>query len=237
MSCHYFDLCLILNNNLQCYAKQQSQSLKSAKTTTNTTNLTFRLTHICLKVKRLKILGISGSPRKGGNTEFLISKALDETTRCGAEVEFLRIAEMKITPCDGCRTCRENGECRIKDDMHRVYKKMIEADGIIVGSPVYFWTVTGQMKIFMDRTLPLSYPEPKLKGKIAGAIVVAGSRGTTSALLCLNNFFLMQQMLPVGTGVLGYGRKMGDIKEDERAIRDAKILGKRISELIQLRRI
>jgi len=134
----------------------------------------------------------------------------------------------------GCESCHETGECRIKDDMQKVYQKILEADGIILGSPVYFWSVSSQAKTFIDRTYALRYPDHKLRNKVCGAIVVAGRRGCMSALEVINNFFLGQDMLPTGLGIAGYGTKKGEIRQDERAMRGAKSLGKQITDLIKL---
>lgn len=181
----------------------------------------------------LKVLGIVCSPRKKGNTEILVLEALAGAEEVGAYVEILRAGDMDIAPCDGCRSCRETGECKIKDDMQKVYKKLLEAEGIILGSPVYFWSVSGQTKNLIDRTYALRYNHQKLKDKVGGAIVVAGRRGCLSALSVFNNFFLGQEMIPVGLGVDGRGREKGDVRKDERAMKDARTLGRRLGELIK----
>lgn len=181
----------------------------------------------------MKVLGISCSPRKGGNTEILVCEALAGAKEEGASVELLRIHEMKIAPCDGCTTCHQSGECRIKDDMQKVYQKLLAADGIILGSPVYFWSVSAQAKLFMDRTYALRFPHHKLTNKVGGAIVVAGRRGTMSAISVINNFFLGHDMLATGLGIAGYGTKKGEVKQDEHAIRCARSLGKQVTQLIR----
>ncbi len=181
----------------------------------------------------MKVLGIICSSRKRGNTEILVREALAGAKETGADTELLRISEMKIAPCDGCTTCHQSGECRIKDDMQRVYKKILAADGIILGSPVYFWSVSGQAKIFMDRTYALRYPHHKLKNKIGGAIAVAGRRGFMNALSVINNFFLGHDMLATGLGIAGYGTKKGEVKKDEHAMKCAKSLGSQVTELIK----
>jgi len=182
----------------------------------------------------LKILGIVCSPRKGGNTEILVSEALTAAKESGADVELLRISDMNIAACDGCQTCHKSGECRIKDDMQKIYKKILAADGIILGSPVYFWSVSSQAKTLMDRTYALRYPHHKLKNKVGGAIAVAGRRGCTSALSVINNFFLGQDMLVTGLGIAGYGTNKGEVKQDERAMQGARALGKQVIQLIKV---
>ena len=163
-----------------------------------------------------------------------MQEALTGAKENGANVELLRISEMKIAPCDGCMTCHQLGECRIKDDMQKVYTKILAADGIILGSPVYFWSVNGQTKVFMDRTYALRYPYHKLKNKVGGAIVVAGRRGSLGALSVINNFFLGQDMIPVGVGIAGYANNKGEITTDIRAMNGARSLGKQITDTIML---
>lgn len=182
----------------------------------------------------MKVLGIICSPRKGGNTEIMVREALKGAKESGAEVEMLRTTAMNISPCDGCEACHETGECRIKDDMQTVYQKILTADGVILGSPVYFWSVSSQAKKMMDRTYALRYPYHKLKNKVCGAVVVAGRRGCVSALAVINNFFLGQDMLPVGLGIAGYGTKKGEVRQDERAMKGARSLGKQVTDLIKL---
>jgi len=181
----------------------------------------------------VKALGIVCSPRKGGNTEILVREALAGAKESGAEVELLRVSDMNIAACDGCETCHQSGECRIKDDMQKVYKKMLAADGIILGSPVYFWSVSGQAKTLMDRTYALRYPYHKLKNKVGGAIVAAGRRGSVNALSVINNFFLGHDMLATGLGISGYGTRKEEVKQDKRAMQGARSLGRQVVQLIK----
>ena len=181
----------------------------------------------------LKVIGLVCSPRKNGNTETLVREALREARKNGAETEIIRTTDMRILPCDGCAHCHKEGKCRIDDDMQELYNKMLDADGIVLGSPVYFWSVSGHAKILMDRTYALRYPYHRLKNKPAGAIVVAGRRGCMSALSVINNFFLGQDMLPTGLGIAGYGNQKGEVLEDTRAVNGARSLGKQMVDLIE----
>jgi len=180
----------------------------------------------------LKVLGITCSPRKEGNTEILVQEALSGAKENGAEVELIRICEMNIKACDGCKTCQQTGKCRINDDMQKVYEKMLAANGIIIGSPVYFWSISGQAKTFMDRTYALRYPNHRLEKKVGGAIVVTGRRGSVNALSIINNFFLGHNMLVTGLGISGYGTVKGEVKQDNHAMQGAKSLGKQITQLV-----
>lgn len=179
----------------------------------------------------MKILGIACSSRKGGNAETLVREALAGAAENGAEIDLISFSNLNIGPCTGCGSCAKTGECIIDDDMKSVYPKLLAADGIIIGTPVYFWTVTAQAKLFMDRTFSL-YHDKRLNGKVCGCIAVAGRRGTANALAALNMFFLGQDMRPVSNGLSAYGSGRGDVKKDERSMRGAHDLGLMIAEAI-----
>lgn len=103
----------------------------------------------------MKILAISSSPRKNGNSDVLCDRFLEGATAAGHETEKIRLAEKKISPCLACYHCLNEGhECAIADDMAQLQQKMIEADVIVMASPVYFYSLCAQMKIFIDRCLP-----------------------------------------------------------------------------------
>ena len=125
----------------------------------------------------MKILGLSCSPRKQGNTEILLGEALNGAQQEGAGVELYSVSGKDIKPCDGCGVCNKTGECHIKDDMHVLYDKLLEADGIIFGSPIYFYSITAQAKAILDRTIALNRPERSLANKVGAVIVTGGSLG------------------------------------------------------------
>jgi multimeric flavodoxin WrbA len=103
---------------------------------------------------RVKLLGINGSPRPKGNSQFLLDQALAEATRVGAEyvdAEVYRIGTKQIAPCDSCYTCAKTGECRIEDDFQALRDKWVAADAIIYSVPVYHMTIPGKVRCFIDR--------------------------------------------------------------------------------------
>lgn len=180
----------------------------------------------------MKVLGIVCSPRSGGNTEILVVEALSGAKEAGSDVELLTLADKSIAPCDACRSCVQTGECHIQDDMQQIYMKFQEADGIIFGSPVYFSNVSAQAKLVIDRTYALLWKR-KLRGKIGGAVVTTRRIGGGNVLSILYTFFTVQRMLTAG-GTVGYegeavpyGEK-GAIRRDERAIREAKAVGRNV---------
>ncbi len=130
------------------------------------------------------------------------------------DTEFISLAGKTIAPCDGCSDCLEKGECVIKDDMTPIYPKLLEADAIVVGSPVYYGTVSGLCKAFMERVQGFGVHEKKLRFKVGGAISVAGSRsgGRELALMTIHMWCHINDMIPIGIvspnsqlGVTGLG--------------------------------
>ena len=95
----------------------------------------------------MKILGILGSARPGGNTEILLDIALDKGRSQGGEASKISLRDLSIGPCDGCNACFSTGECIVEDDMQQVYDGIREADGIIWASPVYYWSMSGLTKM------------------------------------------------------------------------------------------
>ena len=160
----------------------------------------------------IEILGVSGSPRKGGNTDQCLQEALRACSQ-NCRTELVNLANLKIAECNGCNRCKKEGTKKLPcpahdDDMTPLYAKLTSADGFLFASPVYYGSVTGILKVFMDRFLPFydeSGSRSELKGalrfKPAGAIAVGGGRndGIEAVLYTLHRFFLFNDMLVVGT--------------------------------------
>jgi multimeric flavodoxin WrbA len=172
----------------------------------------------------MKILGIVCSPRKGGNTHALVDQALTRARDLGAETELCFIADKKIAPCDGCESCVILGKCKIEDDMQALYPKLIEANGIIVGTPVYYWGMTAQAKAFIDRTFIFRTDRP-LRNKPVGLVVVARRRGISATLSALLNYCFTQKVHVVG-GVTAYADEPGAVRHNRPAMEEATLLGR-----------
>lgn len=99
----------------------------------------------------MKVVGIIGSPRKGGNTATLVERVLAGAAAAGADTQVFWLNEMNIRGCQACNYCKEHNGCRQEDDMQKVYQALLEADGVVLGSPIYMGYVTAQTKLFMDR--------------------------------------------------------------------------------------
>lgn len=184
----------------------------------------------------IKVLGIVGSPRIGGNTERLVSEALKAAEGEGAGTELVRLADKRIEPCDGCRTCKETRSCWKKDDFRAVYDKMVQADGIILSSPVYFGSATPQIKALIDRAGYLSNQTGRVfEDKVGGAMVVARRAGHNFTFAQLLFFFLNQGMIVPGSTYwnIAFGREKDEVCKDEEGIRTATNFGKKMVWLIK----
>lgn len=184
----------------------------------------------------MKILGIVCSPRRRGNTEILVQTSLARAQEQGAEVELVTLAGKNISPCDACYSCRKTGKCHIKDDMQDIYTKLSEADGIIFGSPVYYWGVTAQAKTLIDRTLVFSMNR-ELREKATGVVITMGRTGSTSALAGFNAFIALQRMVMVRYALAFGGEEKGIVKQDERGMREAEAVGETMVKYIQSQKI
>jgi multimeric flavodoxin WrbA len=183
----------------------------------------------------MKILGIVGSPRKGGNTEILMGETLRVAQEAGCETEMFRMSEKRVAPCDACATCFETGSCVVQDDMQELYSMLDRADGIIIGSPVYFGSVSAQAKAIMDRMCCLLMRRA-LKDKVAGSLVVTRRVGAIQAQSLIYAFCVAQGMVLAG-GAIGYGMEIGDVLTgvgggpQMSALEEARLLGANVVRL------
>lgn len=185
----------------------------------------------------MKILGIMGSPRIASNTDLLLDEALKGAQSEGAAVEKLVLDKMNISPCREFYACFEDGNCVIQDDMTGVYTKLLEADGIIVATPMFFYGVSAQLKALIDRCQAIWARQYVLKekfkpGRKGAFIAVGATRGKLlfdGSVLTIKYFF---QALDVEYTeellIRGVDRKQ-EIKEHTTALTDAFALGKRLA--------
>ena len=185
----------------------------------------------------MKILGIVCSPRRGGNTEILMTHALASARDSGAETEMVLVADLSIGPCDACGACLSEGACQKEDDMQVLYDKFEAVDGIIFGTPVYFLNVSAQAKAIMDRTYACLW-QGKLRGKVAAAIAAARRVGAGQVLSLMYSFFNVQRMFNAG-GAIGYGREKGEVNEGPggspffTALQEAEAIGRNVVKMKQ----
>jgi multimeric flavodoxin WrbA len=180
------------------------------------------------------VIGISGSPRKEGNTAILVKEVLKHIN---GERNFISLAGLNLNPCNSCDRCwKENIECVIDDDIRWIIREMEKADVIILGSPCYFGTVSAQLKMLMDRTVSIC-DKGTLKNKIGAAVVTQDKYGSGRGGELVRETiaqFMIPDMIYAG-GIIGEGgEEMGNVKRDKRAMKEAKELAERIMELVKI---
>jgi multimeric flavodoxin WrbA len=180
---------------------------------------------------RVKILGLSCSPRREGNTEILVAETLDGARSEGAEVELFSVAGKEIKPCDGCQACLKTGKCHIDDDVQEVLQKMVEADGIIFGTPIYFYGMTAQAKAIMDRTYSICLRGAQMANKVGAVIAVAGGIGLMDAIKDWY-FYIAINHMAAASYIGAYAGERGAIKEKEREMKMAWELGRQMVQLV-----
>ena len=129
----------------------------------------------------MKIIGIDGSPRNDGNTEKLLRKVLAGGEEAGAVTEYLKLANLTINYCRGCGTCRATGECVMQDDMDHVVESIQQSDVIVLGTPIYAWQVSGNIKVFMDRLCRLLTPKYESRLNSSKPIAFVYTQGNPDA--------------------------------------------------------
>lgn len=188
----------------------------------------------------MKVLAINGSPRKKGNTQILIDEAAKEIKKAGIRVESVSIADYDIRPCTGCEQCfKKPWNCPIKDDAVKMLKKMIAADGILIGSPVYCGGATAQLKALFDRSV-MPYQSSEFENKVGGALTVGGAKngGQELTLLQINTYFLMFDMIVASAengfyGGMATGNDRGDVRQDKEGLDKARGTGRRMASLLK----
>lgn len=191
----------------------------------------------------MKILAINGSPRKNGNTSILLEAALKPLREGGAECEILSLSGMVLHGCIACMGCRNNKSSQSlrcvqedKDDFKGLLPKFLEADAILLGTPVYFGSATPELMALLHRIgyVIRGSQQPLLKGKIGASIVVARRAGQNFTLAQLNYFFFINGMILPGSTYwnIGFGGAPGDVQNDAEGLGTMKALGENITDLL-----
>jgi multimeric flavodoxin WrbA len=182
-----------------------------------------------------RVIGIVGSPRVGGNTEFLVREALKAAEAEGVETELITLAGKRIEPCTGCRVCRDKGkDCPIDDDLKPIFDRMLASDGIILGSPVYVGSATAQVKALIDRVTYWAGGRGRpLENKVGGPIVVARRAGQNFTFAQLLYFFFLNGMIIPGTTywTVAVGREKGEVARDEEGVATVRNFGRKVAWL------
>jgi multimeric flavodoxin WrbA len=180
----------------------------------------------------MKVLGLSGSMRKDGNTAQLIRVMLKRCEDAGLETEFVSLAGKRILPCIGCEKCKERKWCIIEnDDWSEVAQKVLDCEVLVIGSPTYYYDVCGHLKNFIDRTYSL-YHDRKLAGRKGIAVAVNAQSGANRTIQTLEGFLSAHEFASLGS-VKGKGYEEGEVLNDTEAIAKAQKTGDKIVRLLR----
>lgn len=185
----------------------------------------------------MKVVGINGSARKDGNTAILLGEVFKELNHVGIETELVQLSSETIAPCKACFACGGKENCiHNKDAFCSIFQKMVEADGIILGSPVYSANISASMQALLERAAVVADMNPGLlKHKVGAAVVAARRGGALPAFDAMNHFFLNHEMFVVGSTYwnMAYGQMPGDVRKDEEGLANMKNLGENMVFLLK----
>ncbi len=187
----------------------------------------------------MKIVAFCGSARKEGNTALLLKTALEPLAEAGFDTELVELAGKNVPGCKACMGCfkEKNRKCVFNDDVvNDCIEKMLEADGILLGSPTYFADISSEMKALIDRSGMVARANDNMFRRKLGAAVVAARRaGAIHAFDSINHFFQIGEMIIVGSSYwnIGHGRQKGEVSGDEEGLGTMKTLGENMAWLLK----
>jgi multimeric flavodoxin WrbA len=187
----------------------------------------------------MKVIGINGSARKDGNTSILIQKVFEPLTAQGIEAELIDLGAKSVRGCLACMQCfeKKDGHCvQDQDALNDILDAMRVADGIILGTPVYFADISGQIKCFMDRSGLVARANGNMfKRKVGAGVVAVRRAGSVATFHSLNAYFTIAEMIVVGSTYwnMGYGREKQETLKDDEGMQTMANLGKNMAWLLQ----
>ncbi len=187
----------------------------------------------------MKVVAFNGSPHKDGNTSILLKRVFTRLESHGIECELVHIAGKPVRGCTACMKCRErlDRRCAVTGDIvNECIEKMLEADGIIIGSPTYFAGLTAETKALIDRSGYVARGNGNMLRRKAGAAVSAVRRaGSLNVFNAINHFFFINEMIVPGSTYwnMGIGKDPGDVKSDEEGMLTMEALGENMAWLLE----
>ncbi|MBF0376873.1 MAG: flavodoxin family protein [Desulfamplus sp.] len=185
----------------------------------------------------MKILALTGSPRKDGNTETVVKAIIAGAESKGTTVNYYDLSKLNISGCKACMYCKTNDGCAVKDDMLPLLEEVLTADAVILGSPVYMWQMTAQTKLFVDRLFALLNPDYTMKFKEGLPLVLVYTQGQPNINAFSGYFDMTAKMFEflqfkvVNTLVCGNCRDKKDAEKNETVIAKAKEIGEYLTTI------
>ena len=181
------------------------------------------------------VVAVVGSPRRKGNTAYVVDLVLDDLRRRGAHCEKIMLVDNRIAPCEGHDDCADRPVCALDDDAQSVHDKVYAADGVILATPVYFEDVSAQMKAWIDRNeFPYSH-EARLRPKVVGLVVVTAETGIDETLASLCRFVALcaEDEVPPAYSAAGFAEELGAAETAELAAAAATLAADMAKHLFQ----
>lgn len=179
------------------------------------------------------MVAIMGSPQPHGNTAFLTGLAVEELERRGVRCQTVSLARVRIDPCLSHDDCDSRARCPIRDDAESVYQKVWAADGLLLASPVFFATVSAQMKLFMDRTNHRYLHGPALAPKVVGLIAVGGQGGLRETLRTMERYItIMCPQRPLVVTASGLADRIGEAERSEQLRAAVTTMAARMADIL-----
>lgn len=188
----------------------------------------------------MKVLAINGSARQDGNTAILIHTVFEELSKKNIETEMVQLSGKIIAPCQACWACGGQKNCVYQNDsFQEIFEKMLRADGILLGSPVYTANISANMQAFLERAsvvADMNQDENLFRHKVGAAVVAARRGGALNALDAMHHFFMMKNMFIAGSSYwpMAYGRLPGEVQKDEEGMDTMKALGQNMAYLLKM---
>lgn len=204
----------------------------------NMANVEFKTTvkSIVWRLDRMKVVAINGSPNEKGNTYYALNAALEELELEGFETEILQIGKEKIVGCTGCGACKNTNYCVFGDEtFKKACKTISEADGILIGSPVYYAGIAGTLKSFLDRFFNANKGD--MRHKVGAAIAVSRRGGDMTTFDTINKYFLISEMIvaPSYYWNVIHGAAKGEVLQDAEGISTIKNLARNMAWILKMK--
>jgi len=180
----------------------------------------------------MKVIMINGSPHENGTTMRALKEVEKELNLSNIETEIITVGNKRVSGCIGCRGCASTGRCVYNDIVNELIDKITDADGLVIGSPVYYASINGVLKGVLDRVF---YAQKSFAHKFGAGVVVARRAGTTATLDIINKYFLLSNMPIVSSNYwnMVHGNNADDAEHDIEGLQTMRMIGKNMAWLIK----
>jgi len=188
-----------------------------------------------MEMKKMRIIGVNGSPNAEGNTFLTIKAFLNEIRKEGFETDILHAGDGRVPGCIGCRKCAEKGECAVPDALFsEMSEKLLAADGVFLAAPVYFGSMPGQMMSFLDRFFFVSLKRSLMRLKVGASAAILRRTGGYTTIDDLNRYILAGDMVMVGQCII-HGEMPGEVLQDIEGLAAIRRLARNMAWVLKMK--